>query len=92
VGWSEVLDDMELRLVEHDRALRDGTPPPPPLEIPPGIGPLPAELRERAEAILAATQAAARRVAQARDSLVWAMRGGERVETRQPAAYLDRRV
>lgn len=92
MGWPEVLDEMEQLLVAHEQSLRDGTPPPSPVEIPSGIGPLPAELRSRAEEILAATQAAARRVTQTREALAVAMRGRDVDGSRQPATYLDRRA
>jgi hypothetical protein len=79
MGWPEVLDDMEEHLAAHERSLRDGVPPPVPVEIPPGIGPLPADLFDRAEEILAAAQAAARRVNRTHQTLAAVLRGPEDV-------------
>jgi hypothetical protein len=88
VGWPEVLDDIEERLADVDRELRTGGPAVSPFALPSGLGPLPADLRERARRALGQTQARQAEAEQARDRLGDALRQG-RTATREPAAYLD---
>lgn len=88
--WDELLDVMEDRVAAHDRSLRLGTPAPGPLEVPSDIGPLPFELKDRAECVLAATRLMAQRVMEARDQVAQALREGSAANHREPAAYVDR--
>ncbi|HXW36139.1 MAG TPA: hypothetical protein VEJ87_16305 [Acidimicrobiales bacterium] len=90
--WADLLEHMEDRLAAHDFALRSGAAPPQPIEIPADIGPLPIELRDRAQCVLDATKSVAERVAEARDQVAQSLREGSSSESRRPAAYLDRRV
>jgi hypothetical protein len=89
VTWPELLDDMEERLAAHGRALDAGALAPEPLYVTPDDGPLPAELRARAEQVLAATRALEAEVEHRRDAVLWALRRTAASETRTPAAYID---
>ena len=88
MGWRELLDDIERRLADVDRELRTGGPPVPPFELPPDLGPLPADLRQRAKNALRDTVAKQAQVEEARDGIAQALRQG-RIDSREPAAYLD---
>ena len=55
--WEVTLDDMEDRLAEGWRALSEGKVDIRPFEPPAGLGPIPVELRARAERILEETRA-----------------------------------
>ncbi len=88
MGWPEVLDDMERRLADVDTELGTGGPAVPPFVLPADLGPLPADLRQRATRALRQTQAKQAEVEAARDRIADALRQG-RVVTREPAAYLD---
>ncbi len=88
VGWPEVLDDIEERLVDVDRELTTGGPAVSPFALPAGLGPLPADLRERARQALRQTRVQQAEAEQARDRIGDALRPG-RTATREPAAYLD---
>jgi len=91
VGWPEFLDEVEHRLVDTDRMLITGGPGVSPFVMPDDLGPLPPELQERATRALRTTIAKQVEVETARDLMAGALRQG-RVETREPAAYFDRRV
>jgi hypothetical protein len=54
--WEEVLDDMERRVALAERTLAGEPVRLPQFDLPASIGPLPAYLRERARAVLAATR------------------------------------
>lgn len=90
-SWAEVLDDMELRVADAERLLAAGGPPPPTFALPGGLGPLPPELRRRAEAVLEATVDAQRRVEQRFWVMAEALRRDPR-DASPAAAYIDRRV
>jgi hypothetical protein len=91
VGWPELLDDIERRLAQVDRELATGGPAVAPFEMPDDLGPLPPELRQRAERMLRETLTKQAAVEQARDRIVDALRQG-RVAPPQPAAYFDTRI
>ncbi|MGC8463031.1 MAG: hypothetical protein ACP5P9_05105 [Acidimicrobiales bacterium] len=90
-AWAAELDAMEAHLADQRAAFasRGAAAPavrhPTPLEE---LGPLPEELRGRAEALLAATRALEGSVAEARASLVAAVRSAERTG-RRAAAFVD---
>lgn len=88
MGWPEVLEDIEHRLGDVDRALDSGGDAVSPFALPDGLGPLPAELRERAARALRETRTKQAEVETARDRIADALRQGRTV-TREPAAYLD---
>jgi hypothetical protein len=88
VGWHDVLDDMERRLDDVDRELTTGGPAVSPFELPADLGPLPADLRERARRALQETRAKQIEVEVARDRVADALRQGRTVP-REPAAFLD---
>ncbi len=93
-AWAAELDAMEAHLASQRAAfaargaqapaVRDPTPP----DV---LGPLPVELRGRAEELLAATRALEGSVAEARASLVAAVRAAERTG-RRAAAFVDARA
>jgi hypothetical protein len=88
VGWHEVLDDIEARLTDVDRQLTAAGPAVSAFELPDGLGPLPADLRPRAERALRQTHRKQLDAEKARDRIADALRRG-RTTTREPAAYLD---
>jgi hypothetical protein len=88
VDWPEVLDDMEDRLHDVDRELSTGGPPVRSFALPSGLGPLPAELRQRSTALLRETLRTQAAAEAARERVADAMRQG-RATTREPAAYFD---
>lgn len=57
-AWAEVLDEMERRVAVAERALAGEAVQPRHFALPAGLGPLPPEYQQRAEALLAATRAA----------------------------------
>jgi hypothetical protein len=79
---------MEARLLDVDRELRGGGPAVTPLVLPADLGPLPADLRDRAVRTLRQTQAKQAQVEAARDGIADVLRQA-RVPSREPAAYLD---
>jgi len=93
-AWAAELDAMEAHLASQRAAFasRGASVPavrhPTPLDE---LGPLPEELRGRAEALLAATRALEGSVAEARASLVAAVRSAERTGWRA-AAFVDARA
>lgn len=93
-AWEAELDAMEAHLAAQRTAFaaRGGEAPavrhPAPLAE---LGPLPEELRGRAESLLAATRALEGSVAEARASLVAAVRAAER-SGRRAAAFVDARA
>ncbi|HUY22926.1 MAG TPA: hypothetical protein VMV22_11390 [Acidimicrobiales bacterium] len=91
MGWSEVLDDIERRLTDVKRGLRTGEPATTPFTLPEDLGPLPVQLRLRAQRALRATEAMQADVEEARDRIADALRRG-RATTREPAAYVDTRI
>ncbi len=90
-AWAAELDAMEAHLAAQRVAFasRGAEAPaerrPTPLDE---LGPLPEELRGRAEALLAATRALEGSVSEARASLVVAVRAAERTG-RRAAAFVD---
>jgi len=88
VDWPEVLDDMEDRLHDVERELSTGGPPVRAFVLPSGLGPLPADLRDRAVALLRGTLSKQADAEAARAKVAEAMRQG-RVTRREPAAYFD---
>jgi hypothetical protein len=88
VGWHEVLDDIETRLTDVDRQLTTAGPAVPPFELPDDLGPLPADLRHRAERALRETRRKQLDAEAARDKIADALHRG-RTTTREPPAYLD---
>jgi len=90
--WPELLDDMQRRLDGVGAMLREGAAPPPPFAEPGPMPPLPPELAPRAEAILTATEAARRQVAEAHAALGAALRRAADGRPRRPAAYVDVRA
>ena len=91
MGWPEFLDDVEERLVDADRTLRTGEPVVSPFVMPGDLGPLPADLQQRATRALRSTVAKQIEVEAARDGVAEALRQG-RVATREPASYVDTRL
>jgi hypothetical protein len=79
---------MERRLDDVDRELRTGGPAVSPFALPADLGPLPAELRERARRALQETRSKEAEAEAARDRVADALRQGRTV-AREPAAYLD---
>ena len=86
--WAELLDDIERRLSAVEQGLATGTLAVSPFVMPPGLGPLPAHLEERARRALERTRAmegdlevASRRTAEALRL--------SRAPRRSPAAYVD---
>jgi hypothetical protein len=79
---------MDARLADVDRELRAGGPPVAPLALPADLGPLPADLRDRAERTLRQTRAKQAQAEAARDGIADVLRQA-RVPSREPAAYLD---
>ena len=57
-GWAEILDEMERRVATADRVRAGEDVRARNFALPAGLGPLPPEYRERAEAVLAATLSA----------------------------------
>jgi hypothetical protein len=51
-SWPALLDALEEQLRRQGAALRDGTEPPPPVQLPGTVGGIPAELAPRAIALL----------------------------------------
>jgi hypothetical protein len=90
MNWSSALDEMEQRLADAERAIAGG-PAPAWFALPTGIGPLPVELRERAEGILAATVALEGRVERARSTLVTGLAQARR-NPGPTGAYVDRQA
>lgn len=95
MGWPELLEEMEERLDAVARYLARGgpVPRPPAGGKGPGAGdpgPLPPELRERAEAVLGSTLAMEEAVASAIASVGTAMATAARV--RPVPIYVDRRA
>jgi hypothetical protein len=88
VGWRELLEDIERRLADVDRELSTGGPAVSRFEMPDDLGPLPADLRQRAKNALRDTQAKQAQAEAARDGVAEALRKG-RIDSREPAAYLD---
>ena len=88
MGWRELLDDIERRLADADRVLSTGGPAVSAFEMPPDLGPLPVDLRQRAKKALRETEAKQARAEAARDGVAEALRQG-RINSREPAAYLD---
>jgi hypothetical protein len=88
VGWRELLDDIERRLADVDRELTRGGPSVTAFVLPDDLGPLPADLRQRAKNALRDTQAKQAQVEEARNGIAQALRQG-RIDSREPAAYLD---
>lgn len=95
--WCQVLDELELdvagveAMLAEERRLRE-QPLPDPWSPPPGIGPLPLDLRPRADAILQRQFAAAQAIAHALATNRQQSAMLARVETGQPTgrpAYLD---
>jgi hypothetical protein len=91
VGWPEFLDDVEERLVDADRMLLTGGPAVSAFVMPDDLGPMPPDLEDRAAKALRSTIARQVAVEAARDRVADALRQG-RVETREPASYLDTRL
>jgi len=91
VGWPEFLDEAEERLVDADRMLLTGEPAVSSFVMPDDLGPLPADLQERATKALRSTLAKQVEVEAARDRVGDALRQG-RVVTREPASYVDTRL
>jgi hypothetical protein len=92
--WAHELDAMEAYLDAHREAFSDRDVDRPPLRRPPplgGLGPLPDALRPRAEALLGATRAFEREVADARASVATALRHIG-LARRARAAYVDARA
>ncbi len=89
-SWVAVLEEMEARVADVDRVLLQGGVPVSKLEIPDGLGPLPQNLRGRAERVYALTVDAEFRVEAARDGVLSALRSSPE----RPAApsYVDRRA
>jgi hypothetical protein len=93
-AWAAELDAMEAHLAAQRAAFSARGPEAPAVRhpTPPEVlGPLPEELRGRAEALLAATRALEGSVAEARASLVVAVRAAERTG-RRAAAFVDARA
>jgi hypothetical protein len=88
VGWRELLDDVERRLADVDRELSTGGPPVSAFVLPDDLGPLPADLRQRAKKALRDTQIKQAQAEEARNGIAEALRQG-RIDSREPAAYLD---
>lgn len=83
---------MERRVREAQRCLDGGGGRVEPFNLPGGIGPLPAEQRERAMRLLGATRDMERRLAQEMGSLSAEM-ATERRRTARPApTYFDRKI
>ncbi len=57
MGWRELLEDIERRLADVDRELSTGGPAVSRFDMPDNLGPLPADLRQRAKNALRDTQA-----------------------------------
>ena len=97
MGWSELLDAFEEHLVEHRRAVEEGRAGPAPV-LPPARdpGPLPEELRPRAERLLADCRVLEGSVAGAREalaaSIVRRITAGSDRTTRRAAVYIDKSV
>jgi hypothetical protein len=79
---------MENRLIEVDNELHSGGPAVSAFVLPENLGPLPDELRTRAERALSATRTKQAEVEMARDRIADALRQGRTV-SREPATYLD---
>ncbi len=91
MGWPEFLDDVEERLVDADRMLLTGGPAVTPFVMPDDLGPLPADLQDRAARALRRTVDKQVEVGAARDRVAGALRQG-RVVSREPASYVDTRI
>lgn len=89
--WSSVLDEMENH-VEAQRAAMAGQVPPPAFQVPADMGPIPPELRERAQALLRITLALERQLSDARDEVVASMQSVGRRKPPPPSAYVDKRI
>ncbi|MCU4185024.1 hypothetical protein K6U06_11685 [Acidiferrimicrobium sp. IK] len=89
MGWADALDDMEARLAQAELVLRGGAPPSG-LQLPPGLGPIPAELVERARRVHADTDRVAAELLEARARLASALR--RRPAPEQHPAYIDTRA
>jgi hypothetical protein len=91
VRWADVLGDMERRVADARRALGHGGAPPAPFCLPVDLGPLPAELADRARRIQYDTALVAAQVSAARDLIAAALcRPQERVLT--APTYIDARA
>ncbi len=88
MGWPEVLDGMEARLIEVERELTTGGPAVSAFTLPADLGPLPAELHQRAADALRRTRATQAQAEAARDRVADALRQSRSIN-REPAAYLD---
>ena len=89
--WADVLADMELRIAEAEKALALGGSPPAPFWLPEDLGPLPADLVERAHRIQDDTARLADRVCAGRDLVAAALCRTEIPATPDPA-YIDARA
>lgn len=89
--WPEVLDAMEERNAVVDHILHFGGPALEPFSTPADLGPLPAELRERAEGIQRETDRLIKDVARARDLVADALCRPPGRPERSPI-FIDARV
>ena len=91
MGWPELLEQMEHRLIAAQRTLIEGAPPPPCFSDSAITEPLPETLREHATKILEATKRLESEVRAARDRLSRA-----RLRTLDsaivPSTFVDKRV
>ncbi|MHB1486740.1 MAG: hypothetical protein ACYCS7_03660 [Acidimicrobiales bacterium] len=90
--WSSVLDEMEHHVEAQRAAMAGQAPTPPEFQAPADMGPIPAELRERAQALLRMTLALEGQLSDARDEVVASMQSVGRRKHPSPAAYVDKRA
>jgi len=88
--WSEVLDEMEQRLVDTEQVIGRKLMPIAPFVLPEGMGPIPEDQRERAVRIYAATRDAERRLTIALGQVGSELRAAQ--VGRPKPAYVDRMV
>ncbi len=86
--WPDYLAELERCLDDHERALREGAPPPPALYVMPAMGPIPPELTKRAQELADRVVGLEQRVAGERDSLASALARAA-LDERQSALYVD---
>ncbi len=94
-SWEQVLDRMEERLVAAARVAGEEPARVEPFALPPGLGPLPPRLRDRAAAILEATEVMERRLTVGMFELAARIRAAGTVGSaadRPPPTYVNRVV
>jgi len=89
--WAQALEDIERRLGDVEEGLRTGVFEVTPFALAGDLGPIPDELRERAQRALRATVAAELEVEQLRERIAEALRLG-RARSAAFSAYVDTRA